>query len=123
VHSFAAAYSRRRYRPVPTSDHIVFNSFGQLERSSGLGRRTAKRQGREIEFGLRINPEHSEGAVPIYDPCAPGSRLGIRRADFRPELLEGISGLHWHNLCEQNADCLERTVAAVEKGFAESCRG
>ena len=120
VHSFAAAYSKSDIEQLAqTSDHLVFNSFGQWQRFRGLAEQTAKAAGRTLEFGLRINPEHSEGAVPIYDPCAPGSRLGIRRADFRAELLEGISGLHWHNLCEQDADCLERTVAAVERNFAD----
>jgi len=120
VHSFAAAYSAADIEQLAaTSDHLVFNSFGQWQRFRGLAEQTAKSAGRTLEFGLRINPEHSEGAVPIYDPCAPGSRLGIRRADFRAELMEGISGLHWHNLCEQDADCLERTVAAVERNFAD----
>jgi len=120
VHSFAAAYSASDIEQLAaTSDHLVFNSFGQWQRFRGLAEETAKAAGRALEFGLRINPEHSEGAVPIYDPCAPGSRLGIRRADFRIDLLEGISGLHWHNLCEQDADCLERTVAAVEQNFAD----
>ena len=120
VHSFAAAYSKSDIDQLAqTCDHLVFNSFGQWQRFRGLAEQTAEMAGRTLEFGLRINPEHSEGAVPIYDPCAPGSRLGIRRADFRAELLEGISGLHWHNLCEQDADCLERTVAAVEQNFAD----
>jgi carboxynorspermidine decarboxylase len=120
VHSFAAAYSASDIEQLATtSDHLVFNSFGQWQRFRALAEQSAHAAGRDLEFGLRINPEHSEGAVPIYDPCAPGSRLGIRRADFRAELLEGISGLHWHNLCEQDADCLERTVAAVEQNFAD----
>ena len=120
VHSFAAAYSASDIEQLAaTSDHLVFNSFAQWQRFRGLAEETAKAAGRTLEFGLRINPEHSEGAVPIYDPCAPGSRLGIRRADFRTDQLDGISGLHWHNLCEQDADCLERTVAAVERTFAD----
>jgi carboxynorspermidine decarboxylase len=120
VHSFAAAYSASDIEQLAaTCDHLVFNSFAQWQRFRGLAEQTAKTAGRTLEFGLRINPEHSEGAVPIYDPCAPGSRLGIRRADFQGDKLEGISGLHWHNLCEQDADCLERTVAAVERTFAD----
>ena len=120
VHSFAAAYSAADIEALAlTSDHLVFNSFAQKERFMPLARQRAAALGRELAFGLRINPEHSEGAVPLYDPCAPGSRLGIRRADFRVDRLDGISGLHWHNLCEQDADCLERTVAAVEHAFAD----
>ena len=118
VHSFAAAYSATDIEQLAqTCDHLVFNSLGQWQRFRPLAEQTARTAGRTLEFGLRINPEHSEGAVPIYDPCAPGSRLGIRRKDFRIDQLAGISGLHWHNLCEQDADCLERTVAAVEDGF------
>ena len=120
VHSFAAAYSAADIEDlVLTSDHLVFNSFAQKDRFLPLARQRAAVAGRRLEFGLRINPEHSEGAVPLYDPCAPGSRLGIRRADFRTDRLDGISGLHWHNLCEQDADCLERTVAAVEHAFGD----
>ena len=120
VHSFAAAYSAADIEDLAlTSDHLVFNSFAQKDRFMPLARQRAAAAGRELAFGLRINPEHSEGAVPLYDPCAPGSRLGIRRADFRTDRLDGISGLHWHNLCEQDADCLERTVAAVEHAFGD----
>ena len=120
VHSFAAAYSAADIEDLAlTSDHLVFNSFAQKDRFMPLARQRAAAAGRRLEFGLRINPEHSEGAVPLYDPCAPGSRLGIRRAEFRADQLDGISGLHWHNLCEQDADCLERTVAAVEHAFGD----
>ena len=120
VHTFAAAYSDRDIEELcTTSDHILFNSMGQLERFRPAIARHLAAGGGPIEIGIRINPEHSEGAVPVYDPCAPGSRLGIRRRHLRPELLDGVSGLHWHNLCEQDADCLERTVAAVEAGFAD----
>ena len=120
VHSFAAAYSVADIEQLAvTSDHLVFNSFVQLERFRTLAEQTALAAGRKLEFGLRINPEHSEGATPIYDPCAPGSRLGIRRQDFQTDKLAGITGLHWHNLCEQDADCLERTVAAVEASFSD----
>jgi len=120
VHSFAAAYSADDIAQLAaTSDHLVFNSFSQWQRFRALAEEKARASGKSIAFGLRINPEHSEGTTPIYDPCAPGSRLGIRRADFRVDLMDGISGLHWHNLCEQDADCLERTVAAVERGFAD----
>ncbi|MGD9947119.1 MAG: carboxynorspermidine decarboxylase [Desulfobulbus sp.] len=120
VHSFAAAYSEGDIVQLAgTCDHLVFNSFDQWIRFRALAEKQAKEAGRCLEFGLRINPEHSEGATPIYDPCSPGSRLGIRRGDFRLDQLKGISGLHWHNLCEQDADCLERTVAAVEQSFAD----
>jgi carboxynorspermidine decarboxylase len=120
VHAFGAAYSERDMAELcRTSDHILFNSLSQLERFRPQIQEYAARSGKTIEIGIRINPEHSEGAVPMYDPCAPGSRLGIRRADLRRERLDGVTGLHWHNLCEQDADCLERTVAAVEERFGD----
>ncbi|QJB58282.1 carboxynorspermidine decarboxylase [Pseudodesulfovibrio sp. zrk46] len=120
VHTFAAGYSEKDIRDLcETSDHIVFNSFAQLNRFRPLVNELAESLGREIELAVRINPEHSEGATPIYDPCSPGSRLGIRRAHFDENDLEGVTGLHWHNLCEQDADCLERTIEAVERSFAD----
>ena len=120
VHTFAAGYSEADIRELcATSDHLVFNSFAQLRRFRPLVREIAGVAGRDIELAMRINPEHSEGAVPIYDPCAPGSRLGVRRAQFDAGDLDGVTGLHWHNLCEQDADCLERTIAAVERGFGD----
>ncbi|MBN1107103.1 MAG: carboxynorspermidine decarboxylase [Deltaproteobacteria bacterium] len=119
VHTCAAAYSESDILDLAeTTDHLVFNSFAQLTRFRDLALQKAQRSGRHLQFGLRINPEHSEGCVPIYDPCAPGSRLGIRRKAFREDLLEQVTGLHWHNLCEQNTACLERTIAAVEASFA-----
>ncbi len=120
VHAFAAAFSESDIRELSvTSDHLVFNSFAQLERFGLQAKQIADSAGRRLQFGLRINPEHSEGAVPMYDPCAPGSRLGIRRSDFLVDKLDLITGLHWHNLCEQGADCLQRTIAAVEKSFGD----
>ena len=71
---------------------------------------------------MRINPEHSEGAVEIYDPCSPSSRLGIRLKDFEKENLDelfiGLTGLHFHTLCEQNSDALDRTLKIIEDKFA-----
>ena len=120
VHTFGAAYSDADMADLcQTSDHILFNSMGQLERYRPVLAEHAAKSGKAIHIGIRINPEHSEGAVPMYDPCAKGSRLGIRRADLQPELLDGVTGLHWHNLCEQDADCLERTVATVEERFGD----
>lgn len=116
VHTFAAAYSEEDVKELITlSDHIIFNSFGQWERFRPI----VKNSGRDIECGIRVNPEHSEGSVPIYDPCSPGSRLGVRRRNFDLSLLEGIDGLHFHTLCEHNADALERTLTAFEEKFGE----
>ena len=118
VHAFAAAYSDADMAELAElADHVVFNSFAQLRRFRPVLEAAAKTRGRNIDLGLRINPEHSEGAVPIYDPCAHGSRLGIRRAAFEGQSLEGISGLHFHTLCEQGAEPLARTLDVVEKNF------
>jgi carboxynorspermidine decarboxylase len=114
VHSFAAAYSDDDMAElIQYSDHIVFNSFAQLRKYHPLIQ-AAKR---DIKIGVRVNPQHSEGAVPIYDPCSPGSRLGVRLEHFDENDLEGVSGLHFHTLCEQDADALDRTLEAVEKQF------
>ncbi len=120
VHTFGAAYSQADIEELcHTSDHLLFNSVSQLERFRPMIMDYLARSGKKIELGIRINPEHSEGAVEMYDPCAPGSRLGIRRDQLRNELPDGVTGLHWHNLCEQDADCLERTVSAVEERFSD----
>ncbi len=118
VHAFAAAYSQSDIcELVPLVDHLVFNSFAQYQHFRPLVESLAA--GKSIEFGLRINPEHSEGAVDIYNPCSSGSRLGIRLKDFSEQSLEGISGLHFHTLCEQDALPLKRTLEVVEGKFGK----
>lgn len=114
VHAFAAAFSEAEMRElVKHIDHITLNSFAQL----ALFRSIEKT--RDITVGLRINPEHSEGHTEIYDPCARKSRLGIRRASFAGHSLEGVTGFHCHNLCEQNAEPFARTVEAIEEKFGD----
>jgi len=116
VHAFAAGFSEEDIREVaPICDHLVFNSISQWRRFGALAR--ALNPG--LEFGLRCNPEHRETEVEIYDPCAAGSRLGIVRDEFSDEALEGISGLHFHTLCQKNSDALERTLAAFEEKFGQ----
>jgi carboxynorspermidine decarboxylase len=106
-------------RVLTVADHVVFNSFGQLRRFLPL----VQEKNPAVALGIRINPEHSEGAVPIYDPCVPSSRLGVRKSHFEPESLHHISGLHFHTLCEQNADALDRTLAVVESQFGSYLKG
>jgi carboxynorspermidine decarboxylase len=114
IHAFAAAFSEPEMRElVKHIDHITLNSFAQLD----MLRRIEKP--RDITIGVRINPEHSEGHTEIYDPCARKSRLGIRRAAFAGHSLEGITGFHCHNLCEQNAEPFARTVEAIEEKFGD----
>ena len=117
VHVFGAAYSDADLAEIlKIADHVVFNSSAQWRRVQPLVREAlARRPG--LRFGLRINPEHSEGDVPIYDPCAPGSRLGIPLSELDEQSLDGISGLHFHTLCEHDFPPLERTLAAVEERF------
>ena len=113
THVFSAAYREDEFQEIAgLCDHVVFNSFAQLEKF----RDTAQQMGAGI--GLRINPECStqEGHA-IYDPCSHGSRLGITADQFSEEKLSGVEGLHFHTLCEQDADDLERTLDAVEEKF------
>ncbi len=118
-HVFSPAYREEEMDEIAgLCDHVVFNSFGQLEKYA------PRLKGKSI--GLRINPECStQEDHAIYDPCAPGSRLGVTAKKFRenaersPQLLEALDGLHFHTLCEQNSDDLERTLAAVEEKFGQ----
>ncbi|ROQ19777.1 carboxynorspermidine decarboxylase [Marinimicrobium koreense] len=117
VHTYSAAFRESDLKEIlELSDHVVFNSFSQWRRFRDLALAAQQRRP-QLRFGLRINPEHSEGEVPLYDPCAPGSRMGVPASRFEPELLEGISGLHFHTLCEQDLPPLARTVRAVEEKF------
>lgn len=119
VHVFSAAFAENDLREILTfADHVVFNTCAQWQRFQPLVQQALSERP-HIEFGLRINPEHSEGEVPIYDPCAPGSRLGIPRSQLDESSLEGISGLHFHTLCEQDFLPLERTLQAVESRFGD----
>ena len=116
VHTFAAAYSDTDMRQIlAVSDHVVFNSFAQWERFRPMVRASD----RLVSCGIRVNPAYSEVEIPIYDPCAPCSRLGVLREQFEGQSLEGISGLHFHTLCEKNSDALERTLKRFEDQFKE----
>lgn len=119
VHVFCGAYREDEFAELLNyADHIVFNSPGQLKKYG----KKAKAQGKSI--GIRINPQCStqEGHA-IYDPCAPGSRLGVTRESWDKEMTEELTGLldglHFHTLCEQNSDALDITLKAVEDGFGD----
>lgn len=99
------------------SDHVIFNSPYQIARFKPQID-AAKRAGETFDIGLRINPLHPEGEVAKYDPCQPHSRLGFPIDQLRPEHLDGVSGLHFHSLCEQDFLPLERTWQAVEPHIA-----
>ncbi len=119
THVFSPAYRQEEFAELlQYADHIVFNTPSQARRFAPSARAAGK------QVGLRVNPECStqEGHA-IYDPCSPGSRLGTTRANFDPELLPLLDGLHFHTLCEQDSDALETTAAAFEEGFGEFLPG
>ena len=120
THVYSPAYPEGEFQEIlQYADHIVFNSFNLWKAYGSLARAAGK------SCGLRVNPECSTQPAEhaIYDPCSPGSRLGITLENFQPELLTGIDGLHFHTLCEQNADALVRTVEAFEERFGEYMEG
>ena len=117
-HVFSAAYKKADFEEIlKYADHIVFNSPTQLATYGPAAQKAGK------QIGLRINPECSTQSHAIYDPCAPGSRLGTTRAQWdalmTPELLELLDGLHFHTLCEQGAEALGQTLEAVEQKFGD----
>ena len=114
VHTYAPAYREDEFADIMRySDHIVFNSFSQLDRFRPMLERSEK----SIEVGVRLNPEYSEIEVPLYDPCAPNSRLGTMAANFDKSRINEVDGLHFHALCEQNADTLQHVVEALKNNF------
>ncbi len=116
LHVYAPAYSPDEFAEIlPLASHITFNSFAQWQRY----RAQVAASPRHISCGLRVNPEHAEVEVDAYNACVPGSRLGVTRAQFQPDALDGIEGLHFHSLCESGPDQLERTLAAFEARFGE----
>lgn len=116
VHIYAPAYVEQEFEQILNyCDHITFNSFNQWLRFKDKVNKCKS----EISCGIRINPEYSEIETPIYNPCYEHSRLGVTLSNFRPEELEGIEGLHFHTLCEQNSDTLERTLNVVNQKFGE----
>lgn len=118
THIFSAAYPEEDFAEIARiCGHIVFNSFAQFDKY----KETALSGGGKI--GIRINPECSTQSHGIYDPCAEGSRLGVTRSRFPERLPAGVSGLHFHTLCEQNADALVTTLRAVEEKFGPYLSG
>ena len=114
-HVYSAAYREDEIDEIlENCDHVVFNSFSQWKKYKDKAIKAGK------SYGLRINPEFSTQIDhEIYDPCAPFSRLGITKSNFLREQLDGISGLHFHTLCEQNSDDLLKTIKAVEENFGK----
>ncbi|MFA6789076.1 MAG: carboxynorspermidine decarboxylase [Arcobacteraceae bacterium] len=113
VHTYSPAFKEDEIdKIIEISNHVVFNSFTQFKKykQKTLGKTSC---------GLRVNPEYSSVEVDLYNPCALYSRLGITKANFQENELEGIEGLHFHALCEQNVDALEGALANFEKNFGQ----
>lgn len=111
-HVFSPAYRDGEFDEIVSlCDHIVFNSVSQL--------RKFKPRCKDRSVGLRINPQCSTQEHAIYDPCAPGSRLGATRDQIDESDFALVDGLHFHTLCEQNADALSKTLEAVEAQFGD----
>lgn len=114
THIFSPAYVPADMPEIlRIADHIVFNSHAEVDR----WREAVARAPRSISCGLRINPGYSEVATELYNPCARFSRLGVPLSELREDALSSLDGLHFHSLCGQNSDVLERTVAIVERDF------
>ena len=112
VATFSAGYKPADFDSIIAySDHIIFNSPAQKTRFLPQ----IEASGKPVQIGLRINPEHSEGEIAKYDPCAPCSRLGTPVSQLNDAVLAGIDGLHMHTLCEQGFGPLQRTWDAIEK--------
>ena len=113
--TYAPAFKATEFDEIAAlSDHIVFNSTAQIERFAAAATKA------DASIGLRVNPEHSEGAVEKYDPCAVGSRLGQPLSQLT-DLPDNVRGVHMHTLCEQGFAPLARTVDTV-RGFLQTHR-
>lgn len=114
AHTYSPAYTEADFpHLLKCSSHITFNSLSQFERFYPM----VFADGRRISCGLRINPEYSDVATDLYNPCAPGSRMGITSDKLPDQLPEGVEGLHFHTLCESSAQYLANTLQAVERRF------
>ena len=114
VHTFSPAYSEEDIKEIlQYSDYIIFNSIGQWKK---YGKRALSCG---VKCGLRINPEYSEVKTELYNPCAKNSRLGITLKNLEGKDINGITGLHFHAMCEQNSDTLKRILDVVDKKFGK----
>ncbi|MCE7039396.1 carboxynorspermidine decarboxylase [Dyadobacter sp. CY312] len=121
AHTYMPAYLDQEFAEVlERSSHITFNSLSQWERfSERVTQFKASNPDHALSCGIRVNPQYSEVSTDMYNPCVPGSRLGVTR-DKLPDILpEGVEGIHFHTLCENGSDTLERTLAALEERFGD----
>ena len=116
AHTYSPAFQYSDFKEVmECSSHITFNSLSQLEKFLPL----VKNYPRKISVGIRVNPEFSEVTTAMYNPCVPGTRLGVLADQLGDELPDGVEGLHFHTLCESDAGDLEKTLAAFEFKFGK----
>ncbi|MBQ8423168.1 MAG: carboxynorspermidine decarboxylase [Coprobacter sp.] len=116
AHTYAPVYTDKDFPEILSySSHITFNSLTQFAHHYP----TVQASGRRVSCGLRINPEYSDVETALYNPCAPGSRLGVTAAILGDTLPAGVEGLHFHTLCESTSYDLERTLARVEERFGK----
>ncbi|NFN17639.1 carboxynorspermidine decarboxylase [Clostridium botulinum] len=117
VHIFSPAYRQDEFDEIMKyCDHIVFNSFNQWKLYKD---RVKNYSNKKIECGIRINTEYSEIETDIYNPCFENSRMGVTLENFKIEDLDGIDGLHFHTMCEQNSDTLARTIKVIDDKFGK----
>lgn len=115
AHTYSPAYTEKDFEGIMQySSHVTFNSLAQFERFAPV----LKKHHRHVSAGLRINPEYSEVSTDLYNPCSPGSRLGILAEQMPETLPEGIEGLHFHALCESSSFELQKVLDNLEKKFA-----
>jgi len=114
AHTYAPAFRREEFGTIMRySSHVTFNSLAQYRKFSPV----LQQEGKHISPGLRINPEYSEIAHGIYNPCSPGSRLGVTAAELAGGVPEGVEGLHFHVLFESDSYTLEKVLSVVEEKF------
>lgn len=118
--TYSPAYADEEFEPLlEISHHLDFNSISQWKRFRERAMAHPRYLSGELQFGLRVNPQCSTGQAEIYDPCIPGSRLGIIAEHMQDVDLSGISGLHMHTLCEQGSEDLHTTLQALEQRFGD----
>ena len=116
AHTYSPAYTDSDFqRILETSSHITFNSLSQLAKFNAR----VKSFDRKISMGIRVNPEYSEVKTELYNPCAPGARLGITAEQLGNNLPDGVEGFHFHTLCESSSYDLEKTLVAFETRFGQ----
>lgn len=121
--NYSPAYKQAEIKELlEISSHLDFNSASQWDQFREMATSHPRFLSGDLKCGIRINPEHSTGSTPIYDPCASGSRLGATADSLEGVDLTGISGIHFHTLCEQNSDDLETTLAAIDYKFGDLLR-